>query len=248
MTKLVKYDLKKHLRLVVIMSAILFSFYLLDSFRNPFGSGTYANRDLQAVVMDAVSSFLFMVSRVSLVGFMIYIGYDFIQNIMSDEKNFLFSIPVSTEKFFLSKIISTTILTGILYVSIAAATYLNSMIKSSLYVNTADSYMEHATLIDSFSIKALPLVYTYCLVALMILYFVILVFKKALEKTRFKFLWLLPFTLIFIMYYAFTLPSEVDMTMVTIVNGQFTLLAVNLVIACLLFLANSWILKTKTDI
>lgn len=248
MLKLVKYDLKKHLRLVLVLCSLLFALFLLDSFRTPFYSGDVTNKFIDNI-MNVYYSFITMLRWGTIIGFLIFIGYDFIQNLLSDEKNFLFSIPLSTSEFFLSKIISTTILTGILYSTLGVVSFLNNIMFKDSALSEGNLSINYWKIFwESFGLKSLPTIFTYCLVALMILYFIVLVFKKALENTRFKFLWLLPFTLIFITYYVLTFPNDLNVYTGNMTGGQLKIVIINLIVAMILFAANSCMLKNKTDI
>lgn len=241
MKNLFRYEIKKHIKVVLAILLIIFIILLLET--TFYSKVDYlAKSDVYEYAKSLLGTFIFLFIRLFLFGLFVYFGTDFIKNLMTDEKNFLFAIPVKSSEFFLAKILSITVMVATIFIEIIFGGYLLDLINGHI-TNRIGSYELFAE-----NVKGFTSLYTLCLVALLLAYFTILVSKKHLEKTRFQFLWLLPFSILFSIYYSVILILFHKGELFLITPVGWILVLINLILVGVLFHFNCKILDTRTDL
>lgn len=243
MNKLLIYELKKHIKLIVGMIVIIgiITYFDIHYLRN--NSLYEQNSEIYNSAKSLIALFSFAFIRLFLFGLFIYFINDFMNNLMQDEKNFFFSIPLRSSEFFLAKVISVSILVILVFI---AAFIFNVVDIRSLFLNIDfKGYLKFGLLN---TLRGIGSLYSVCLVALLLGYFTILSIKKQLEKTRFTFLWILPFSIVFSIYFAIVQQAHLHSSQFFITPSNWYLILVNLVISLVLFRLNCHWLDKKIDI
>ena len=241
MKNLTLYEIKKHIKLIVGLMIIIVLISMFNAYY--IKSGDYVqNSSIYESAKNLIALFSFVFVRLLLFGLFIYFITDFINNLFGDERNFLFSIPIKSSQYFLSKILSVSLLVALIYGFIAILNFINfenllldfnPLVNNKYFLNLLRGVLSF---------------YSVCLVALLLGYMTILIFKKQLEKTRFIFLWILPFSLIFSIYFAFISQAFYTINDFFITPSNWTLIIINLFISIILFIINCNLLDKKVDI
>lgn len=242
MKNLFFYEIKKHYK--VILSIMLIILLLIISENSIYRQHKLMNNsEILSYARSLFEAFAFLFIRLFLFGLFIYFGTDFINNLMSNEKNFLFSIPVKARDYFLSKILSITLMIGAVFVEIIYVGWIVDFI-----INKRNIDRLNGPKVFFENLEAFTSLYTVCLVALLLAYLCILLSKKYLEKSRFKFLWLGPFSIMFSIYYTIILIAFRRIDLFIFTPGSWILVIFNLILSILLFILDCRILENKTDL
>lgn len=187
MLKFLKYDFKSNLKttLMVCLFVSLATVFSLLQF-DELSSYVVSSNDMIRLVQTLV----FIAMRFGIFALFIYFGNDFVRNITLAEKNLIFTSPIATYKFLLAKIFSVTLSCALAYGSIFATDKLTRLI----FLSQKEGY------VSLVGFKALLMIFSLCLVALVLQHSSILLTKGLIKKTKFKYVWLLPFTIIFALY------------------------------------------------
>lgn len=235
MRNLIVYDLKKHIKTVISLSIITILVGVFSPKINiPLEE---ANFSILKMIYTKINTIIFIYMRSVLFGFFIYLGQDFVNNIISGEKNLLFSLPIKAKNFLLAKVISTSILTFLLASSIFVATLIHDFSRSQ----------DLSLSFDGVSLVGIVSLYFVCSVALMLLIACILLCKPLLDKTKFKFIWFLPFTLVFGAYYLITGTMGDEIYFIFANTSGISIIS-SIAITILLFYFNSYFLDNKIDL
>lgn len=191
MKSLIKYDLRKNLRIAIfvsianIMAALLFN--IISSFSYDMTAIDHSEifEDSLGIFSLSLFAYLYLV----IFAYFIYLAKDFSSNLYHNEKYLLFTHPSNSYKYLLTKIITATITTAPVYVSY----FFSVMLLANDTPITAPKLIELTN--DFF--KALPYFYSLSLSALMLAYFSIIVTKKLNENLKFEYFWIIPFVLSF---------------------------------------------------
>lgn len=242
MKNLLTYEIKKHIKLILGLIIIIFLISLFDNYYVRTNQIYDPNSEISTSAKSFISFFSFAFIRLFLFGLFIYFINDFINNIMQDEKNLLFSIPIKSSQFFLTKIISISILVALVFLTAIIFNFVN--LSSILLDFNFQDYIKNG-LVNT--LKGISSFYSLCLVALLLGYFTILSIKKQLEKTRFIFLWILPFSIAFSVYFAFVQKAFYSMEEFFITPSNWYLVLLNIAISVILFYLNCHWLDKKID-
>lgn len=242
MKDLIKYELKKHIKTVLGLMIIVF--LILSIYNSSYLISIANSSNSYESTKIVLATFIFIFMRTFIFGLFIYFVGDFIKNLMTGEKNTIFCLPVKTETIILSKIVAITLLVGLLMLQIflheLSRIYMTTGIIGPLSVLNVDNYWQAFVGLISF--------FSLCLVALLIAYWTILVCKKWLEKTRFQFLWLVPFALCFSVYLAIITSLFMQNKSFIFASISWGYIGVNMVTALLLFKLICHLIDKKVDI
>ncbi|MDO5026453.1 MAG: hypothetical protein Q4E50_01335 [Tissierellia bacterium] len=233
MIDLLKYELKKHSKIILVIT-------LLAAFVS-FSSNLYLENFITideasyTSGLDVFFAFIFLIfNRLLFLGLFAYFTDDFVKNLTSHEKNFLFSLPIKAWKFFAVKILS---------ISLLVALVIGVFVASSKYI--------HRELL-TYSLDRLLIIianiYTGSLFSLLLAYAMIMVSKKYLETSKFNFLWIIPFAVAFSIYFTLTINLYYYNPMEEITFENSYLILTNLIGSLVLFKINCWLLDKKIDI
>ena len=233
MKNLLIYELRKHVKTILAITMIaifleIFSNYYLVRSMSDYGASSLST------IKEFLAFWSFVIVRMLFFGLFVYFTNDFVKNILSDEKNFLFTLPIRSSSYFLAKILSISIFVGFVGLSLVA---FNPTMREDILSYNFIRFINSALTI-----------YSICLVALLLAYAVILISKKYLEKSRFTFLWILPFAVIFSLYLALMI-NTIFMTSTDIINiKSWTLVIINAVLSLSLFFLDCRLLDKRVDL
>lgn len=237
MLKIIKYELKKQYK----TSILLFFIMLAMTLYTVNLSNTYVANESESI--DVIQSYISMINSLFLLGYMVYLGYDFTNTLLGNEKYFLFTIPIQTIKIFIAKIITTSILAALMF----APSIINIIYE---YNKDRPRYYEiYQPFTASQFLCELVGFYSLCLMVLMLMFFIIFISKKILEKIKFKFLWLIPLGFVFSLYLDLVINKfATDFSPIFIMGFSLELTIVHIVVSIILLILTSYLIDKKVDI
>ena len=237
MLKIIKYELKKHFKSSIFLFIILLAF----SFYTSYNYDHHAENIYDSI--NIVNLYIELINSLFLIGYLVYLGYDFTNTLLGGEKYFIFNIPINTIKILIGKVISISLLTGLMQLP----AMFTSIYRYNKYLSDPTIQIQPLTM--TISIKELVSFYSFCLMVLMLTFLIIVISKNILEKIKFKFLWLVPLAVIVSIYLDSsasilnsTLPTEIFLL---VFNLKATI--IHFLISFVFLLITAYIIDKKID-
>lgn len=234
MIKFLKYDFKRHLKtslliclfvgLATIMSQVYYEVYV-SSYRS-------VNE-----LISFIHTLVFIAMRFGILALFIYFGNDFVRNITMPEKNLIFTSPYPAYKFLFAKFLSVTLSCLMVYITLMISSLVANIIYGRYVIGG----------LGSSDLMFLLMLFSYCLVALMMQHTSILLTKGLLEKTKFKYIWIPLFAIVFALYFTLTLFISNGYNHLSLEVFPWSVVIVNFATSAILFLANSYAMDKKMD-
>lgn len=234
MIKFLKYDFKRHLNtslliclfvgLATIMSQVYYEVYV-SSYRS-------VNE-----LINFIYTLVFIAMRFGILALFIYFGNDFVRNITMPEKNLIFTSPYPAYKFLFAKFLSVTLSCLMVYITLMISSLVANIIYGRYVIGG----------LGSSDLMFLLMLFSYCLVALMMQHTSILLTKGLLEKTKFKYIWIPLFAIVFAIYFTLSLLISRNDAKQPLDFFPWPVLIVNFATSAILFLANSYAMDKKMD-
>lgn len=250
MLKLIKYDLKKHIKVALILAVLIVISIVINH-----SMVSSINPQNESIIIDISQSFLVLViiylMIFAIVVYFIHVGNEFNNTVQSGERFLYFTLPLRNGKLLMSKFIAAFIGGLIILAAYIIGNQITILMdKSGVLANNLPSGFLGGTFITE--ANTLITLILYAIVFYFMIVGLVMLLKPLTKRRSFKYLWVLPAAMGVILFSGITFTvfenSISNFIYQEAKSLPWDLWITLILVAFFLFVFDRWYMKKKLDL